>query len=274
MNKKIEVTIIGLGQIGASLGLALKKRAAKRYNVTGVARRKEVLKTALKIGAVDIASLSFDIAKTADIIVVCTPVDTISEIYKKLLSIVKANAIITDVGSIKTFARKEIPKSKTAAFVGGHPMAGKENNGIQSADANMFAGAKFIMTGNNAKTVENKVANMWKSAGAKIIKMDASAHDGLVALTSHLPHVIAFSLNKVYKDVKKKNKNIDLLAAGSFKSATRVANSSANMWAPVLSANNKNVIKHLDAFIKELNAFKKILKNKNKTKRKILQTQK
>jgi len=271
----INVCIIGLGQIGGSLGLALKKYAGKRYHVTGIARRQETEKTALKMKAVDEVSLSFEASRPADIIVICIPVDAIAEMYKRISVTAKKNAVVTDVGSVKSAVEKPIKlQGAKLAFVGAHPMAGKENNGILSADKDMFKNANVVITGNNNKAAEKKVADMWKATGAKIIKMNAATHDNLAAVTSHLPHVIAFSLNKVYKDVKKKNKEIDLIAASSFKSATRVANSSADMWAPVLSANSENVIKHLNAFIKELNSFKKVLKNKSRVKKEILKTQK
>ena len=115
---------------------------------------------------------------------------------------------------------------------------------------------------------------MWKDAGAKIVKMTARKHDDIAALTSHLPHIIAFSLNKIYMKVKKKNPETDLLTAGSFKSMTRVSVSSADMWAPIFALNNRNVRKHLKSFIKKLQTFEKSLNNQNKLKKEILKTQK
>jgi len=275
MNKKIKIAIIGLGQMGGSLGLALKKNAKNKYYIIGVARREETLKAALKMGVADKVSLSLQDTKDCDIAVICTPVDTIAPIYKQLSKIAGKNTIITDTGSVKEEIEKQISVDSKLPFVAVHPMAGKENNGILTADAEMFKNANVVITGSIKKSLKNeaKVAEMWKAAGARIINMPARKHDELVALTSHLPHLIAFSLNKIYKEKKKKNKSIEQIAAGSFKSATRVANSSADMWAPIFAANSGNIIKHLDAFIKELAAFKKVLKNKDKMKKEILKTQ-
>jgi prephenate dehydrogenase len=282
-NKKIKIAVIGLGQMGGSLGLALKNRALKNtYYIIGIARKEETLKKALKAGAVDKGSLFLEDAKGCDIAVICAPVDTIAGIYKRLLEITDQKTIITDAGSVKFAIEKQISKSllsaprrAAASFVGSHPMAGREKNGIESADAAMFAGANVIMTGGVLDFCKagKAVEKMWKDAGAKIIKMDSKKHDDLAALTSHLPHVLAFCLNKIYKKVKKKNKEIDFLTAGSFKSMTRVSVSSADMWGPIFNLNAANIDKYLDSFIKELLVFKKSLRDKNKIKREILKTQ-
>ena len=152
-------------------------------------------------------------------------------------------------------------------------MAGRAKNGLSSASADMFKNAKVIITPRYGKS-EKIVSKIWKDAGAEIVKMSAKNHDELVAFTSHLLHVIAFSLNKTYKKIKKKNPHIDDLIAGSFKSITRVSVSSADMWAPIFALNGKNINKYLDEFIKELNVFKRNLSDKKKIKKEILKTQK
>jgi prephenate dehydrogenase len=277
------VSIIGLGQIGGSLGLALKKSSRylkNRYLITGIGRKKSTLDAALKIKAVDEVSLSLQTARNADIVVICTPVDTIVPLYKQLSKIVCKSTIITDAGSVKCSIEEEIKdllkKSKGVPFVGSHPMAGREKNGIFSAEADMFKGANVIITGavRQSAKEESLISQMWKDAGANIVNMPAKKHDELVAFTSHFPHVIAFLLNKIYKKIKKKKPQIDVLTAGSFKSMTRVAVSSADMWAPIFAANSKNVEKYLNEFIKELNVFKQSLKDKRKVRREILKTQK
>jgi len=280
--KKIRIGIIGLGQMGGSLGLALKKNAGSKYYIIGIARRQETLKTAHKIGAVDKVSLSLQDVKGCDIVVICTPVDTIVSIYKQLSKIVGEDTIITDAGSVKEQIEQQLRitnyelRKERLSFVAAHPMAGNEKNGILSASAEMFKAANVVITGSLKKSLKNEkfVAKMWKDTGANIINMSAKKHDELVALTSHLTHCIAFSFNKVYKDVKKKSPEVDKITAGSFKSMVRVASSGADMWAPIFAANSKNIIKHMDAFIKEFNIFKKVLKNKDKVKKEILKTQK
>ncbi|MDR3257117.1 MAG: prephenate dehydrogenase/arogenate dehydrogenase family protein [Endomicrobium sp.] len=276
----LNICVIGLGQIGGSLGLALKDKSLKNcYYIIGIDRKQATLNTALKLKAADEVSLSLHSAKNADIVVICTPVDTIVPLYKQLSNIVNKNTIVTDAGSVKYFIEKGIKdflkKSNGISFVGSHPMAGREKNGIFSADANIFKNANVIITCSIKQSLKSEtlVAQMWKDAGANIVKMPAKKHDELVAFTSHLPHVIAFLLNKIYKKTKKRNPQIDMLTAGSFKSMTRVAASSADMWAPIFTANSQNIEKYLDKFIKELSAFKQNLKNKQKVKKKILKMQ-
>jgi prephenate dehydrogenase len=279
----LNVSIVGLGQIGGSLGLALKNKVSKRrcYCVTGIGRRDDTLSTALRLKAVDKVSLSLESAKTADIVVICTPVDTIIPIYKQLTKIVFKNTVITDVGSVKFLIEKNIiafsKNLEFVPFIGAHPMAGKENNGILSADACMFKNAKVIITTSLSKQLNKReilVTHMWEDVGADIVKMSAKKHDELVAFTSHVPHVIAFLLNKIYKKIKKKSPQIDTLTAGAFKSVTRVAISNADMWSSIFSSNSANIEKHLDDFIKELNCFRKNLKNSQKIKKEILKSQK
>jgi prephenate dehydrogenase len=271
----LKISIVGLGQIGGSLGLALKNKALKDcYYITGIARKKDTLKNALKIGAIDKSSLNLESAKDSDIVVICTPVNTVASIYRKLIKIVENNTIITDVGSIKFPIEKEIKNiNSKISFIGSHPMAGKEKNGLISASADMFKDAKVVITSQNSKS-EKTVTKMWEDIGGVVVKMSSKKHDELVAFTSHIPHVIAFVLNKVYKKIKKKNPQIDELTAGSFKSITRVAVSSADMWASTFSSNSKNINKYLDRFIKELNMFKRSLNNNGEIKKEILKTQK
>ncbi|OEG69364.1 hypothetical protein ATZ36_09995 [Candidatus Endomicrobiellum trichonymphae] len=278
----LKVCIVGLGQMGGSLGLALKKnsRSLKNcYHITGIGRRKETLDAALKLKAVDKTSLSLQSAKDADIVVICTPVDTIVLLYGQLSKIVGKNTIITDAGSVKYSIEKGIrdsfKKNGGVSFIGSHPMAGKEKNGIFSSDADMFKNANVVITRAIKQSAENAlVSQMWKDAGANIIKMPAKKHDELVAFTSHFPHIIAFLLNKIYKKTREKNPQIDMLTAGSFKSMTRVAVSSVDVWAPIFTANSRNIEKYLNEFIKELNVFKQNLKDERKVREEILKMQK
>jgi prephenate dehydrogenase len=272
---------VGLGQMGGSLSLALKKNDAPYY-IIGIVRKKDSLKTAIKHKMVDEISLTLESAKNADIVVICTPVDAILPLYRKLCDIVvNENAIITDVGSVKHSIAREIKysfieKKNVLPFVGVHPMAGKEKNGIFSADADMFKNANVIVTGLSKKLTKKEalIARMWEYAGANVFKMSAQKHDELVAFTSHLPHIVAFLLKKIYKKTKKKNSQIDILVANSFKSMTRVAVSSSDMWAPIFELNSKNIEKYLVEFVEELDSFKQILKNKQEIKKEILYIQK
>ncbi|MDR1511843.1 MAG: prephenate dehydrogenase [Endomicrobium sp.] len=274
----LNLCIVGLGQMGGSLSLALKKSSAP-YRITGIVK-KDFVNTALRLKIVDEVYPTLESARGADIVVICTPVDTILPLYRRLCNIVNKSAIVTDVGSVKYLIERRIKgfsvKRNAIPFIGVHPMVGREKSGIFSADASMFRNANVIMVGSSKKLTKKEmlVAQMWKYAGAKVIKMPARKHDELVAFTSHLPHVIAFLLKKIYKRTKRKNSRVDVLVADSFKSATRVAVSNPDVWVPIFELNSKNVEKYLIEFIKELSDFKQILKNKQKIKKEILNIQK
>jgi prephenate dehydrogenase len=285
----VKVAIFGFGLIGASLACALKqfnnKTRTDKYKILAIARRKKSLDMALKFNMADEVSLSLDDAASCDIIVIATPVDLTAPVYKKLCAIVKSDAIITDVGSVKYKLETEISKivkrSKKPLphFVSCHPMSGKESNGLEHASSDLFVGANVVMTGaigSNARSAAPRkiISQMWQDTGAKVIKMSAACHDNFVALTSHLPHLMAFALNKIYKDKRAKDKQIDSILAGSFYSAIRVASSSADMWAPIFEDNVKNVRANLKAFIKELEVLQDALSDKEKMKQEILKTQK
>jgi prephenate dehydrogenase len=278
----LKVCIIGLGLIGASLGKALKYYS-NDYHIIGIVRKRSSISAALKMKAADEVYTNLQRSSEANIVVIASPVDFTAAIYKELSSIVGKDTIITDTGSVKYSIEKQIRhyvefnKNKSLpVFVGAHPMSGKETNGLINSDKDLFKNANVVITGSIKKSLksENVIANMWKTAGSKIIKMPSKKHDELVSLTSHLPHLIAFALNKTYKDKKKKNPAIENIVAGSFYSAIRVASSSADMWAPIFEANREHTIKNLNSFVRELCVFQKNLSNKNKVRQLILKTQK
>jgi prephenate dehydrogenase len=279
-----KVAIVGLGLIGGSLGKALRafnhSSKQKKYHVLGIARRKDILKAAVKKGAADKMSLFLSDASEADIVVIATPVDITVPIYEQLKTIVKKGAVITDVGGVKYHIQKSVSriykKGNAPAFVLAHPMSGKESNGIDNSEAGLFKNANVVITasiGAHPSKNEKLIAQMWIDSGAKIIKMTSKQHDNLVALTSHLPHLSAFALNKIYKDKKNKSPLIEKIVAGSFYSAIRVASSSADMWSPIFEYNKENIKENLNAYIKALHELEKTLDNKEKCRTKILETQ-
>ncbi|MDR3049707.1 MAG: prephenate dehydrogenase [Elusimicrobiota bacterium] len=279
----MKIAVIGLGLIGGSLCKALKS-ASKNERIIAIGRKKDALSAAIKMKAADEASLNLEAVSDADIIVIATPADNIVPIYKKLIPIVKKGAIITDAGGIKEPIERQIKSlyrfyrksGHAAAYVGAHPMSGKESNGFANSESGLFKNANVVITGSIPKSLknENAIEKMWRQTGAKIVKMPSKKHDELVALTSHLPHLMAFALNKIYKDKRNKDKQIEKIVAGSFYSAIRVASSSADMWAPIFSANDKQIKKNLSAFIKELKNFETNLSSQTKTKKRILNAQK
>ena len=272
------ISIIGAGLIGGSLGLALKSRAGRKYRVTAVGRNIVKLKLAKKMRAAD--SFTTDMAegvRNADIIVICTPVDLIAPTVKKILPFVKPGTVITDVGSVKGSVLKDVKNVFLSAkryalyanFVGAHPMAGSEKYGIAAAKPGLYASATVALAPERStpKKALAEVANMWKAAGAKIVYMSPAEHDRTVALVSHLPHVMAFNLNIALEKLERDIPGAARLAAGSFRDMTRIAASNTRDWAVICGANRIEIAKAIDCFVKELTAVKRILADTGKAEK-------
>jgi len=250
------VAIIGVGLIGGSIGLAIKKRGLAG-EVVGVFRRRATLKKALKRRAIDKGFLDIkDGLRGADLIILATPVSSIVSIGRDALKHTGPGAIITDVGSTKGWIAAELDKASAklpAAFVGSHPMAGSERNSVEFARDTLVEEAPCIVT--KTRDTDRKalarIVYFWKSLGAKVKVMTPLEHDRSVALVSHLPHVVAFGLAGAVPE-----KDMAYAAEG-FKDTTRVASSDPHLWADIFLANKKEVINACRRF--EL-SYKKILK--------------
>jgi prephenate dehydrogenase len=258
-----KVAIIGVGLMGGSLGLALRKRpgARGRWKVTGAGRHIDKLRLAHKLGAVDDFTTDFrKAAERADIIVVCAPVGKISGIVKKVLPYAAPGAIITDVGSVKRKVVKDaeavIKESgrKDVFFVGGHPLAGSEKTGVANADPGLYEKAVVVLTpaGNMADKSVREVSALWRAAGAKIEVMPPKKHDAFVASTSHLPHIISAALVNVVANINRADPAAKKLLAGSFRDITRISNSDPENWAGICAMNWDNVIKAILSLMMEL----------------------
>lgn len=237
-----KITIIGVGLIGGSIGLAVKKRGVAK-EVAGVFRRKITLKKALARGAVDKGFMSVeDGVRGADLIIVATPVSGIVEALRKVMKKAPKGAVVTDVGSTKKFIvdrADKFLKGSGVTFVGSHPMAGSERTSVEFARPDLFEGSPCIVTKTAAtnKGALNTVADFWKSLGGKVKVMTPSEHDKSVALISHLPHIVAYSLAGAIPE-----KELAYAAEG-FKDTTRVASSDPHLWADIFLTNRKEAIR-------------------------------
>lgn len=245
-----KVAIIGVGLIGGSIGLAIKKRKLAG-EVVGVFRRYSTLKKALKCNAIDRGVMSVgEGVLDADLIIIATPVRSIVNMAKEAVKYAKRGAIITDVGSTKALivARVEnmLPKRRLVFFVGSHPMAGSEKNSVRFAKHDLLQNAPCIVTktGKTDRRTLKKIVHFWDSLGTKTNVMSPSEHDRGVSLISHLPHIVAFALAGAIplKDLP--------LAAEGFKDTTRVASSDPELWADIFITNKKEVVKACGAFEK------------------------
>ena len=259
-----KISIIGVGLLGGSIGLAVKRRKLAR-EVAGFVRREASLKDCEKAGAVDYATTDLLAAVSgADLVILCTPLAQMRSLTQQLLPALKRGAIVTDVGSVKADVVREVGalvKKTGAHFVGGHPMAGGEKMGVLAARADLYANAVCVITPDkksNAGAVR-KLEKFWQSLGSRTLRLDAAQHDLLVSRSSHLPHVAAAALvNLVLNPAGLKNQ-AGLCATG-FRDTTRIASGSPEMWRDIALANRKNLAKSLDAFAAELKNFETALK--------------
>jgi prephenate dehydrogenase len=259
-----KITIIGVGLLGGSIGLAVKRRKLAR-EVAGFVRRTASLKDCEKAGALDYATTDLLAAVSdADLVILCTPLAQMRVVTEQFLPALKRGTIVTDVGSVKADVVRELETlvAKAGAhFIGSHPMAGGEKMGVLASRADLYANALCVATPTKKSnaTALRKVEQFWKSLGARTLRLDAAKHDLLVSRTSHLPHVVAAGLASLILEPKQPKEQSTLCATG-FRDTTRIASGSPEMWRDIALANRKNVAQSVEAFIGELKKFQTVLK--------------
>ncbi len=251
------VTIVGLGLMGGSLGMALKRRRLAK-TVVGLSRVPATLRRALRRGAIDVGTTDAARAvRDADLVILATPVDTIIPQARRLARHMKPGSILTDVGSTKTqiVARLERALPKHVAFVGGHPLAGSEARGIEAADAHLYDGAVCILTPTprTNRAALRCVERFWKPLVGRVIRMSPREHDRTLAATSHLPHVIASCL------VRTAPARTLPTAAPSFRNMTRLAKSDPDLWDDIFITNRRFLLREMDRFARQWRAFRALL---------------
>jgi prephenate dehydrogenase len=259
-----KITIVGVGLLGGSIGLAVKRRRLAR-EIAGFVRRPASLKDCEKAGAVDYATTDLLAAvSNADLIILCTPLSQMRSRVVEMLPALKRGAIVTDVGSVKAGVVRELESlvaNAGAHFVGSHPLAGAEKTGVKAARANLFVDAICVVTPTKKsnEAAVRKVESFWKSLGARTLKLAPEQHDLLVSRSSHLPHVVAAALaNLILAPASPEFQSA--LCANGFRDTTRIASGSPEMWRDIALANRKNLSRSVDAFVSELHQFQRILK--------------
>lgn len=242
------VAIIGLGLIGGSLGMAWRAAPSVR-RVIGVVRRPEAIDQAVALGACDEATLDAQAAAAqADIIVVCTPMAAIVSTVEHILPAVRPGTIITDAGSTKAGVCQALWKmAPDVCFIGGHPMAGSEKDGIQAADRYLFENAVYVLTPQPENASSEKVARMTQlihELGALPMLMDPERHDIIVAAVSHVPHLAAAALVHAVAGVNQEIPDTLTLAAGGFRDTTRIASGLPSLWREICLS-NRTPIQHV-----------------------------
>jgi len=240
------VTIVGVGLIGGSLGLALRRGKLSR-SVVGVGHRQVSIDRALALGAVDEGTLDvLTGVRDADLVVLATAIGLICEMGERIAPVLKPGCLVTDVGSTKS----EIVRRLSAAlpdgvhFVGAHPIAGSEKRGIDAAEVDLFRGARCVLTptDDTPPGAVDRVRGLWESVGAVVSTLTPDAHDAILARTSHLPHVVAAML------VASLDAADDNFVGPGIRDTTRVASGDVNLWCDILLTNREAVLRAADGF--------------------------
>jgi len=245
-----KITIIGVGLIGGSLALALKERNLAKA-VFGYGRDQTRLEEAQKSNVIDAFSTNIKEAiDEANIVVIATPVGTFKDILHQIEPLISSNVIITDVGSTKSDIVNivnDVLKDNSSCFIPAHPIAGKERSGFEVSDSKLYDGKKVIITPQETNSPESidVIDQMWKNVGADVDFMSAESHDNLLGMTSHLPHMLAFSLVNYLVD---QNPNASIYAGGGFKDFSRIASGDAIMWRDICLQNKNQIMSHLKGY--------------------------
>lgn len=262
------VAVAGLGLLGGSLALALKKRSPA-VRVLGLARRRESIDQALSASAIDSGSVDANIIlPEADLTVVCMPVNSTIEFCREHASLWRSGSLVTDVGSTKGEIMDSLSpalKSYGIDFIGSHPMAGSEKNGFAAAFPDLYRDAAVLLTvADNRQTASHeenlrKLTDFWRGVEAIPTVIETKAHDALVARTSHFLHLVAPALLSFVLNTSQSAQ----AAAGSFRDMTRIAASSPEMWLDIFQHNKTNVLSAANEFQDELNKLVNMLQNEN-----------
>lgn len=261
----MRIAIIGLGLIGGSLGLALKKSGG--LTIVGIPRQEATIQKGLALGAIDEGTTDHvQGIKEADLVFICTPINLIIPVLTEIAPQLKKGAIVTDVGSSKyeivSQAEKLMPKG--TYYVGGHPMAGKETFKLEAAEAALFEGRTWIFT-KTSKTSQRaleKVSELIQKTGAKTMEMEPKVHDLIVAAVSHLPLALAASLVNVIGGEEQKEL-MGKCAASGFRDTTRVASGDPILGVDMFTTNKKAILKMIGSFKRSLSVLEGLIKEGN-----------
>lgn len=254
--------IVGLGLIGGSLAAALKARGFSG-EISAVVRRDEVGRRALELGIIDSYTLALaEGVVKADIIMLAVPMLSMRAQLQAMRDALPEKAVVTDAGSVK----KSFIDDARAVFgtlervVPGHPIAGSENSGIEASDAHLYNGKRVILTPleETLEEATEAVQSLWQITGAEVEILDPDYHDRVLAATSHLPHVLAFSLVDTLA-THQEAEEIFRYAAGGFKDFTRIASSDAVMWRDVSLTNRQALLESMDSFSAHLETLRKAI---------------
>ncbi|MCG5241496.1 prephenate/arogenate dehydrogenase family protein [Azospirillum doebereinerae] len=259
------VAIIGIGLIGSSLARAIAEYGIAR-EVVCADRSKDACVVAMELGIVEMATTEVEVALDgADLVVLATPVGSFAEVGERIGPLLAPGTIVTDVGSVKEAVLRDVGPNLPDGvhLVPGHPVAGTEHSGPAAGFASLFQGRWCILTppsGADAAAVE-KVTELWRRVGSNVEIMDAAHHDRVLAITSHLPHLIAYTIVGTASDLEDDTKSeVIKFSAGGFRDFTRIAASDPVMWRDVFLNNREAVLEILQRFTEDLTALQRAIR--------------
>jgi len=262
MNNTFEkVCIVGLGLIGGSIGLAIK-RSNISNQITGYARSNSTLERAIELGLVDSVKDNLkDAVNNSDLVILATPLSTFRELVEDMSPFLKKGCIITDTGSAKLTVIEDLKDilPNGVEFVPGHPIAGTEESGLDAGFAELFDNRWCILTPteDNSSNAVDLVKGFWETIGSKVEIMDPMHHDKVLAITSHIPHLIAFNIVGTANNLANvTEKEVVKYSAGGFRDFTRIAASDPKMWSDIFTYNSDAVLEMLDLFSNDLAKLK------------------
>lgn len=250
------VGILGLGLIGGSIALGLKRKGLCK-NVYACTKTNITIQKAKRIGAIDEGFFNKEqLAAESDLLIVATPPELVVPSVKQMAPFLRSGCVVTDTASVKGCIEESLRELEGVMFVGSHPLAGSEQSGIDFARADLFEGRVCVITSGQRKGAE-VVEQLWRGLGAEIVYLSAAEHDRIIALTSHLPHIIAFLLCNLAKDYRGK------LWAPSLLEMTRVAKSNTRMWTQIFSLNTEKVLQSVNMLKERLEEFASFLQRED-----------
>lgn len=260
----MNVSILGLGLMGSSLALALRKRGFCE-KISGYARREDTCEAALDTGVVDaVFTDPQEAVRDADLVVVCVPIWTIAQLAERIAPAFKQGAVVTDVGSTKLEllnALSPLFLNIDACFVGSHPIAGSEKTGLAAGNPDLYDGRLTVVCPSSDTPFEAKevVCSLWRSVGSEVVEMSPEAHDATLAATSHLPHMVAAALTRAVANGDPAAR-ADFCGTG-FYDTSRVASGSPGMWVDIIDTNRRALERELNHFHQELKGLIDILQH-------------
>jgi prephenate dehydrogenase len=239
------IAVVGLGLLGGSVARAARERGGAAV-VVGSTRREDVRARALRDGSVDAIAPVEQVARDAELVVLATPVHAMPDVLRRLAPSLAEGTIVTDVGSVKAPLVETLPGllPPGVLYVGSHPMAGSHESGMLHARADLFEGAACVVTDAADAAAVDRLCRFWRALGARVVRRDAAAHDAEVAWVSHVPHALAFAFAHALAAAPS---GAPELAGSGFRDFTRIAQSEAELWSDILTANRKALTAPLQA---------------------------